>query len=386
MNFKEKPVRRAIALPRSVYISICLLPVLSTILFYALRSYKITMDWISRRFSAPIRGALGLFSSIYPFSLMEVLCTLAGIWLIYYVIGTIIATARKREKLKILSKRLLTISVVVLYAWSAFCWLWNTSYHGQSFAERNGLSGGAVTPDDLAYVASIFLEKSNELAPLVERNPDGICIGDRQELLAVTSDLYKAVFIEYPDLETRLYSPKPMMYSWLMSRTGYTGVYFALTGESNINTRAPIFLLPATIAHELAHQCGVAGEDEASYLGILACVTSGDISYEYAGYLTGLIHLRNALFITDYDAWSEISLKMSEYVRRDLQINSDYWQLQKSVETGVVIIDNVLTKVNTVVSDTVNTAYDGFLKSQDQPLGLRSYDACVDLLVRYFTQ
>ena len=31
-----------------------------------------------------------------------------------------------------------------------------------------------------------------------------------------------------------------------------------------------------------------------------------------------------------------------------------------------------------------NTVYEGFLQSYDQELGLKSYGACVDLLVNYY--
>jgi len=379
--------RRAIRLPRGVYIFICILPVLSMALFYSLRNNILAMDWIAGTITAPIRGALGLFSSIYPYSLMEVLFVLGGIWLIYYLfklIKTIIQFIKKRERASAIGKRLLTIIVVLLYCWSIFSWLWNSAYHAPGFADNHGFTGQSVTAENLKYVSMHFVKKANELAVLMPRDENGSVIGDRRELFAMSTEIYGQVFKTFPQLETRLYKPKPMMFSWLMSRTGYTGIYFAPTGESNINTRSPIFLMPATIAHELAHQCGVAREDEANFIGILACISSDNLAYEYAGYLMGLIYLRNALTMSSFTDWLEFDESMSDEVRSDLQANSAYWQRQKTVETGVVFIDNALTTVTTIVSETVNTAYDGFLKSQDQELGLMSYGACVDLLVEYF--
>jgi len=93
----------------------------------------------------------------------------------------------------------------------------------------------------------------------------------------------------------------------------------------------------------------------------------------------------NALMFEDYDTWAEIYSGLSEEIFRDWQENNDFWQAQKKVETGIDIIDNVLTTVTEVVSDTVDTVYDGYLKSQNQELGLKSYGACVDLLVEYFS-
>ena len=79
-----------------------------------------------------------------------------------------------------------------------------------------------------------------------------------------------------------------------MSAMNFTGVYFAFTGESNINVDAPACLIPSTIAHELSHQRGIASEQECNFLAVLASTTSGDPVYEYSGWLMGYIHLGNA--------------------------------------------------------------------------------------------
>ena len=385
MDINEKKTGHPVTPRHAVYAAVCALPAVLTILFYALRSNTSAMDWVSTRVSAPVRGALGLLTSVYPFSLMEVLCVFAIVWLIYYIVRTIKITKRGNNKLSILSKRLLTFAVAILYVWVLFCWLWSSGYHAPGFAERNGFAGGGVTQEDLAAVTSSFADKANEYALLVRRDDEGRYSEDRGEIFDMSLLIYQNFFAEYPNLEGKLYRTKPMMFSWLMSRTGYTGVYFALTGEPHININAPVFLMPATIAHELAHQLGVFSEDEANFVGILACITSGFPMYEYAGYLMGLIYLRNALAAADSYAWIEISDGLHDEVKRDLQDHRDYWQSQKTVDTGIGILDSVLTAVNDTVSDAVNTVYDGYLRSQNQELGIRSYGACVDLLVEYFT-
>ena len=384
MHQKEGKTSRAATLSLVVYAVICVLPIVLTVSFYALRSNVDVMDRVVEDVSAPVQRGLGLFSSVFPFSLMEVVCAVAGTWLICHLIGTIVVTVRGSRKLKILARRIMTVAIASLYAWSAFCWLWNSGYHATGFAEKNGFVGGGATVEELAAVAFLFAEKANEFAPLINRDEDNHCIEDRRDFFDVSTQIYHQIAVEFPDLDGRLHQPKSMMFSWLMSRTGYTGVYFALTGESNINTRAPVFLMPATIAHELAHQRGVAAEDEASFVGILACTTSGFTSYEYAGYLMGLIYLRNALFYADRNAWDEINDSLCAELVTDLRDNYDFWQAQKTVETGNDFLDSILTALTGTVSDTVETIYDGYLKSQNQELGVRSYGACVDLLVEYF--
>lgn len=59
-----------------------------------------------------------------------------------------------------------------------------------------------------------------------------------------------------------------------------------------MNDDSPACLLPATIAHEMAHQRGIASEDECNFLAVLTCATSGNAVYEYSGYLMGFVHFK----------------------------------------------------------------------------------------------
>ena len=374
---------RSIRVPRGVIIAVCVLPAVLTALFYALRWLPSVMDWAATFVSAPIRGFLGMLSAFYPFSMTEVLITVVIIWLIYYVAKTISVNSRRRGKWKILGKRLLPVLVAALYFWSMFCWLWNSGYHAPGFASKNGFSGEGVSVADLTAVTRLFAEKANELSLEVERDREGRYSENRRQMFDDSTEIFNGIASEFPSLETRLFRPKPMAFSWLMSRTGYSGMYFALTGETNINTRPPGAMMPMTVAHEHAHHLGIFAEDEANFVAILACITSGNTAFEYAGYLSGLAHLLNALFPEDIQAWIEISDSFTDELIRDWQANSDFWRSQREVSIGVDFIDNILTSVVVTVSDTVDTIYDEFLKSQSQELGINSYGAFIDLLVEY---
>ena len=381
---KNNSAGKKFKIPKAVMIAVCLLPAVLTALFYIFRKNSSVMNWVVLNISAPVRGFFGLISSVYPFSLMEVVCTAAIVWLIYYIVRTVMVTVRRRGKWKILSKRLLVIAVAALYVWGSFCWLWNSGYYAASFTEINGLESGGVKTSDLIAVTRLFAKKANELAPLVKRDDEGFFIEDRREFFQTAPGVYAGITDDFPCLTGRLYRPKRMLFSWVMSRTGYTGIYFALTGESNINTRAPGCLMPSTVAHELAHQRGVFAEDEANFVGIAACVTSGNVVYEYSGWLYGLMNLSSALAQADREAYNEIHASLCSEVRLDWNHNYEYWQSQKKVVTGITFFDKILTAIVETASDTVDTVYNGYLKSNDQDLGIKSYGACVDLLAVYF--
>ena len=377
--------RKNIRIPRGVIIAVCVLPVVLTALFYVLRSYPDIMDWVSLHISAPVRAFSGFLSSIYPFSMMEVLCTIAALFFIYYIVKAIRDTSRRREKWKLLGKRLLPVLNVALYIWNAFCWLWLSGYHAPGFAKKNNFSSSGVALSDLILVTGYFADKANEYALMMERDEYSHYIANRREMFAASTGIYRNIAGEFSGLSGRLYPPKSMLFSWLMSITGYTGMYFALTGEAMINTQPPGYLMPATVAHEHAHQLGVYAEDEASFVGILACVTSDNAIFEYAGYMSGLSYLLNALGAEDFDEWLLIITTLTYEVNVDRFENYAFWASQKRSDTGIRFIDDVLTAVMETTSDAVNTIYDGFLKSNNQELGLKSYGACVDLLVEYFS-
>jgi len=384
--------REHIRIPLGVTISVCVFPVILIGLFYALRSSREVMDWTVTYVSAPIRSFFGLLSSIYPFAVMEVICTIAGVFLIYYIIKAFRDSWRRREKWKILGKRLLPVLVVACYIWGLICWLWNTGYHATGFAQRYGFSSDGVNRDDLVVVTQMFADRANELSELVERDENGSVLLSRRDVFADSIYIYNNIATEFPSLKGRLYTPKPMLYSWLMSITGYGGMYFPLTGESMINTQIPIYGMPALVAHEHSHQLGVFAEDEANFVGILASIKSENLFFEYSGYMKGLNHLLNALMF-DYgnpdggpsEEWFEIISGLSEHVVNDRQESSLFWATRTISNTGVGFLDRFLTTVAETTNDAVNTFYDGFLRSQNQELGIRSYGACVDLLVEYFT-
>ncbi|MCL2391697.1 MAG: DUF3810 domain-containing protein [Oscillospiraceae bacterium] len=373
-----------IVVPRSIIIAICVLPIIITGLFYALRGFPLIMQWAALYISAPVRSFLGMLTDIYPFSMMEVLITAVIIGLIYYIAQTILVTARRREKWKKIGKRLLPLLVTALYIWGIFCWLWNVGYHAPGFAERNRFTGRGVNVQNLEAVTRVFAQRANELSLMVARDEGGNYVGNRRQIFADSMYVFENISQEFPCLSGRIFRPKPMVFSWLMSRTGYGGIYFALTGEANINVQPPYILMPATIAHEHAHTLGVFAEDEANFVAIMASITSENIVFEYAGYLKGLTYLLPALRTANESAWLEISSTLYAEVIRDWNAVYNFWQAQRTVDTGLLVVDTVLTTVTEAMRESVDMVYDAFLRAHDQELGLMSYGACVDLIIEYF--
>ncbi|MDR1217271.1 MAG: DUF3810 domain-containing protein, partial [Oscillospiraceae bacterium] len=266
-------------------------------LYHLVRLNTGVMDAVNTGISAPARAFLARVSSGLPFvSLAETLCTALVLWVLYHIIRTVSRVAHRRGWRAILLKRLYAVALVALYIWALFCWLWGVGYFASGFAARSGLGGaGGVELQDLYGATVFFANLANERSADVARDDGGHFAESVQDIIALSDGVYDGISGQFPALGGAHYPPKPMLYSRVYSRLGFTGFYFALTGESNINTDAPGCLMPSTVAHELAHQLGVFAEEEANFAGIAACVTSGIPVYEYSGALSALLYLSSAL-------------------------------------------------------------------------------------------
>ena len=344
------------------------LPLFLVALFEGLKGNKALMDgWVSG-VMAPVEQFLGRLWSVFPFSVAEVLTALVLAGSVFWIIRAVVLVIRRREG-KAFLRRLLALACAVLWLWAAVCWMWNAAYYASGFQEKSGLTVEPYSVETLAQVTALFAQRAAEYSTRVARDEAGLFAEDREELFDRGASIYEELTREFPclELETSL-RVKPLVFSRLQSILGFTGVYFPFTGEANVNVDAPLCLLPATIAHEMAHQRMVASEQEANFVGIAAAVTSGDPVFQYSGYLMGLIQLCNALVPVDGEAWNEIVQQyFTQEMANDWNDNNAYW-----------------AALSSPVEDAAGQVYDTFLKSNDQELGMRSYGACVDLLVAYF--
>ena len=71
-----------------------------------------------------------------------------------------------------------------------------------------------------------------------------------------------------PLTETTLHATvKQSLFSTPLSYMGFSGYLNPFTLEAHINSTLPKISLPITIAHEMAHQNGIAAENDANFMG-----------------------------------------------------------------------------------------------------------------------
>ena len=338
-------------------------------LYLALRHDRGLMNGFADRITTPLKGALGRLCALTSLSVMELLYVLAGAAALAYVVGSVIAVVKAGGRRgRRAYGALLLAADVCLTVYALFCLMWGVNYWTDSFQDRSGITAQPVAAEDLEAVTAYFAQQLAAAADSVPRDENGVYAVPKEQILAESRLVYGGVTEQFPFLDFRDTGVKAVGCSRFMSIMGFTGVYFACIGESNVNVDSPACLLPSTVAHELAHQRGIAWEQECNFLGVLASVTSGMPDYVYSGWLLGFIHLGNALYETDPEAYWAIRNALPETVSADLRDNNAYWDQFR---------DNVVEKV----SDTV---YDAALKSYGDANGMKSYSMVVELLVAYY--
>lgn len=348
-----------------------LLPgIIALVLTMLARANPDTCEHVFSRGAYPwVSSVWGYLPSLTSFSVAQWVVIIAVVsiacMLIYYIVRIVTRSGQRLRYLYRMVTSLLAIASIAFFLYAMLCGL---NYYRLTFAQNEGFDVRESTTQELVDLCS-------ELT--VELNATRAEIGDDMQAhiderggfagYTVRSiDEMKVLAEQYTTLERPVYSqPKPVtFFSWLMSYGDITGMYFAFTVESNINTLPPFYTIPATMGHELAHQCGYMREDEANFIAYLACKQSGDALIRYSGYSLAYSYAISALARTDEAAARQVAAGLSDAVRADCTENAGFWAQYEGA-----------------FRDFAQQANDAYLKANDQSDGVRSYGRMVDLLL-----
>lgn len=351
-----------------VRLGITLLCLLAVALIYALRVDGGAMLWVYEHVTHPYHLFMSKLCSHFAFSAAELVYAAAILGLAAYLLWCVYRLIRFPEKLWQLYRLVLTLAMAGAIFWAGLNVMWTPCYYAPGFAEQSGVDDGPLELEELETVTRWFAALASEYADEVPRDENGACTTDRDSVLDRAAGVFEGAAELYPFLDGEALRPKPIHFSRIMSYLDFTGFFFPMTGEANLNMDSPVFLLPSTSQHEIAHQRGVAMEQECNFVAVLSCLESEYADFRYAGAALAYIYLGNALAGADYEAYTEIYYSLSDTVSADFKAQSAYWDEFR---------DSAAQKAS-------NTVYDSFLKSNGQELGMQSYGACVNLLVHYY--
>jgi hypothetical protein len=308
-------------------------------------------------------------SGLYPGSLAEIV-VVAVIVFSVVTLGASLLRA-PRDWAQILD-RVLFLASCGAVAFLAFILLFGLDYERPRLGER--LGWGEVRPGSLARAAALGVALANSSYQAAFGTED---LGSPSSSRLSAEELDKSIDAAYErvgrdlGLEENFRAArgraKRLYLSPVLCWLGLSGFYFPWTGEANVNALVPPFEQVHAVAHEKAHQRGMAREDEANFLGALACLRSSDASVRYAG-----------AFFAAHDLLRELARQRSPELRgllrertrgvvRDWEAEKAFWRRYEGFTA--------------TLSQKVNDTY---LKSQGVREGTLSYEESARLLVLFF--
>ena len=321
-------------------------------------------DFWTRYPGAFVRALLAHLTNIFPFSIAEVALLLLPI---ATVTAIILILKGKADRIKDPITLIVSTVACLSMFFSLFALGFGTGYHSSPLDQRLGIEKNKISKEELAKTAELLAELVNEAANEVSFSPSSSSVMP-YSLSALNKKLltaYDALSEEYDFIQRLSSRVKPVMLSEAMSYTHITGVYTYFTGESNLNVNFPDYTLPFTAAHELAHQRGIAREDEANFIAFLVCMKSDDPYIRYSGLLNMYEYV--AYPLSSYsELYTPIAKSLDIKVRYELKAYSEFFDKYRHSTAGKI-------------SESINN---GYLQSVGTE-GTKSYGMVVDLAVAY---
>jgi hypothetical protein len=350
-------------LPRHTAVALIILAI-SVLLFLLSLFFSPVADFLNYTVAGLWRGIVTAVFSLVPFSVAEIFLFGLPIILILFIVLSV-RLSRDGKRFRRLLLGTLTFASVLL---SQFLVTVAIGYRTTPMHERLGLSDADPTEETLEATAGWLIGEAAALADRLERDDKGALI-----LPYSDKELSDALMQAYDDVndEHRL-TPycfsriKPVAASTVMSKAHFLGMWTYVTGEANINTEIPDYTFPYTAAHEMAHQRGVAREDEANFVAFLVLVAAEDPLLRYCGYVGLFEYVYDALYAVSADRAKKVAALIPSSVYADFRAYSAYYA--KYAES--------------TFADVTGTLNDAYLKLQGTG-GTVNYSEVVRLAVAF---
>ncbi len=342
------------------------LAAICAVLYIVMMNSVVFSDWFNETVSAFLRTVFAALTSWIPFSVGELV-----IWMIPLTLFLVLrhAIRRRCDTWRSAMVYIGILMSVVVTLFSVFVLNFAAGYRSSTLDDKLELDREKVSAQELYDTAVILIDAINRETSEIEFYQDDFSImpyslEDMNDKLAVAYRDFAGEHDFMTHVDSRV---KPVLVSEVMSYMHITGVYSFFTGEANVNVNFPDYTIPYTAAHELAHQRGIAREDEANFVAFLVCIGSDDPYIRYSGYLNVYEYVANALWSADKDLYYKAAAHLNSEVKAEMTAYNRFYDKYKESTVSQV-------------SGTINNSY---LQSQGTP-GTKSYGMVVDLAVAYY--
>jgi len=350
---------------KKIDISLILLSIFAVVL----HTFSGNSNWIEHHYSnglfLTISNLRCLLFGKLGFSFGDILYGLAFFALIFYFIRFLIVLFQRKITAIVFLASLKRVLLIILMVYLMFNILWGLNYNRLGIASQIRLDLKKYDNNELKSLNAILVEKTNLSKKAIVDNH--IEYPNNKSLFIQTKKAYDAVDDSYNFLTYKNPAIKKSIWGWLGNYWGFTGYYNPFTGEAQLNTTVPKFLLPFAACHEVAHQLGYAKEKEANFVSYLVAKKYNDSLFLYSAYLDLFFYANRNLYLQDSTSANQYRELLSEDVKKDI---AELVRFNKAHRNSM---EPLITKI-----------YDLFLRSNQQPQGMMSYDEVTLYLMAYW--
>lgn len=310
-------------------------------------------EWYARMIYPTLSAAMSAFSSLFPFSLEELLVVGLILWIILYPIW-------KRKKDTFWQKILFREAEMLTWVYVWFYLGWGINYFRHHIYTR-------LQTAPVAYEEQQFKDFLEEYTKRLNATYQPQTTIDPNVLREYISTFYSNLTSDYGLSKPQAWQkPKTLIFTSLYSKVGVLGSMGPFFAEAQLNADLPEVQYPFTYAHEFSHLLGVSNEAEANYWAYRACTESESSILQYCGYF-GLFPyvLSNASYLLskkDFQAWVQT---IRSEIKEQYNEKNRYWQERYSPLVGSI----------------QDFAYNLFLKGNQIPSGKKNYAEVINLLL-----
>jgi hypothetical protein len=301
-----------------------------------------------------------------PFSLGDLFYAFLVLVILFKTFQFFRALFKKKVNRHYFISGLQQIIFFFLFVYVFFNLLWGLNYNRQGIAYQLKLDVKRYTLQDLDTLANVIQQRINYYAGFVnETQRDSF--NRKKRLFDASIDAYKYAAKEYSFLKYSPRSVKPSLYSYLGNYLGFQGYYNPFSGEGQVNTTVPRFLEPFVTTHEMAHQLGYGKENEANFVGYLACRAYPSNAFRYSVYFDMYNYTVGEIYARDTAMALAYQKKLHPQVVADIKEFREFYKKYKNPVEPIIM-----------------WFYGNYLKANNQPAGKRSYNEVVAWLIAYY--
>lgn len=324
-------------------------------------------SWIEKNYSSgiyqPFAGMLRFLLGWIPFSVGDVFYGILMGWLAYKIVRNIFLLFRRKLTWHIFLRKLSNVLIIIFFAYGVFLICWGLNYSRRGAAYQLALDRPVYDTQVLVKLQEVMVAQVNA----AKSETDTSRHLSTQQIFGKAAEAYKNAERSFPFLHYFNRSIKSSLYGSLGNYFGFTGYYNPFSGEAQVNATVPKFLLPSITVHEMAHQIGYAKEKEANFIGFLVGSHAEDPLFRYSAYLDVLMYTNTQVRVFDTTAAFSALQQLSPAVKADL----NEWRAFSLAHQSIF-------------EPVARWIYGKFLKINNQPMGMQSYDEVTSLVIAYY--